>query len=198
MRKAVYTIITVFITGLFATAAVAQTKPGTVSGARPDIEPPTTEAWYCWLCGTPNPFAKEHYKHPAHRPMLSGPARLYGLEASLQAGSTPLPSDLLEERSIQLQLSDEQIARLHRLSAETSDELERPVARLDTHRHELAKLLQSGSEDRVRIKRTLSAVARERVSIEAARIANWIEAREVLTDEQRRALAGMFPAPPPN
>jgi hypothetical protein len=166
------------------------TPPQGVAPARPDIPLPRYEdQWHCWLCGSSNPLPKKHYKDPMHRPM---PA------PDVTAGVPPyvtdkLAAELLLERSVPLQLSDKQSARLENIISRTRKALSKKQSRLERELTDLQELIASGSHNMSRIERQLNAVARSRVDVQSERISAWIHTRKVLNDEQKEILRQRFP-----
>ena len=92
-----------------------------------------------------------------------------------------------------MKLTEEQIDKLEGLATATNMRL--IVRRADVVKSELEiqDLLRSGSDDLAQIKRHLGAVSKARAEIQEARIANFFEARRVLTAEQKKMVKDRFP-----
>jgi Spy/CpxP family protein refolding chaperone len=102
-------------------------------------------------------------------------------------------ADRMLRHAADLKLTDEQIGKLERISSNTKKTLIDLHAEIEKGEIDIQNLLRSGTDDMTRIKRQLEAVSKARVGIEEARIAAFFEARDVLTDEQKKMVKDEFP-----
>jgi hypothetical protein len=87
-----------------------------------------------------------------------------------------------------IELNDGQVSKLQELVYNTKKQLIDLRADVARERLEIQSLRRANSDDLAAFKRHLNVIAKTRADIEAARISHWIEARKVLTDEQKELL----------
>ncbi|UCG53378.1 MAG: Spy/CpxP family protein refolding chaperone [Candidatus Latescibacterota bacterium] len=93
----------------------------------------------------------------------------------------------------ELGLTEDQIAKLETLSHDTKKQLIDLRADIEKEQLEVHKKIRSGSDDLTQIKRHLSAIAKARADIQAAKIASLFEARKLLTDDQKKLIKEKHP-----
>ena len=96
-----------------------------------------------------------------------------------------LAADRMLRHSEALELTEEQVTRLKTLSYETKKDLIDLKADLAKQKLELKKLIDSETDDLTRLRRQIEAMAKKKAELHVAKLANRIEARKVLTDDQR-------------
>jgi Spy/CpxP family protein refolding chaperone len=127
---------------------------------------------------------------PLHHPGRRGGDRFCG------AGRLGM---LLRQADI-LGLTEDQQVKLKALHFSAEKEMIDLRAALQKERLEIRQLMQSEDVDARNIKRQLEAVAQARTNLEFRRISLWLEARDVLTAEQREMIKQKlrgFGGPPP-
>ena len=91
-------------------------------------------------------------------------------------------------RAEQLDLTKEQVAKLEQLAYDTKTELIDLRAAMEKEKLELQQLRRSDSDNLTAITRHLKSIANLRVEVQTAKIANRIDARKVLTEDQKELL----------
>jgi Spy/CpxP family protein refolding chaperone len=102
-------------------------------------------------------------------------------------------ADRMLRQASELNLTDDQTAKLEALAYETKKRLIDLHADIEIEQLEVHKQLQSGSEDLTQIKRHWSAIAKAQVDIKEAQITNLFEARKLLTTEQKEMVKERHP-----
>ena len=87
-----------------------------------------------------------------------------------------------------IELTDGQVSKLEKLVYTTKKQLIDLRADVAKERLEIRRLRQTNSDDLASYRKHLNVIAKIRVDIEEARISNWIEARKILTSEQKELM----------
>lgn len=145
-------------------------------------------------------------KHRTQRPMLAGMRHGgRGLQAHRHrdfrgrqhGGMGHNARGLAAERFLRhaelIELNDGQVSKLQELVYNTKKQLIDLRAGVARERLEIQSLRRSNSDDLAAFKKHLNVIAKTRADIEAARISHWIEAKKVLTDEQKEKMKNPKP-----
>jgi len=104
-----------------------------------------------------------------------------------------LAAERLLKHAAPLELTDKQINKLEDLAFGARKALIDLRAQLEKDKLELRHKLRSGESDIASIKAHLEAMAEMRVEIQTLRIGNWIDARKLLSDKQKKMIMEGFP-----
>ena len=167
----------------------APPPPETTSPDADDVDSPT---WQCPRCGADCPahFGKQghgrHGRRGAHRGVRGRGAELghYGGDQR-RAG---LPSQGMLRHATRLELSDEQIGQLEKLTYDAKSKMIDLNSDLEKARLEMHKQMDTNSDDVSAMKKQLDSIAKKRVSIQELKLQNWIDSKKVLTEEQRKLI----------
>ena len=85
-------------------------------------------------------------------------------------------------------LSEEQVNKLEKLAYDAKKQLIDLRAEVAKARLEMRQLRRSESDDLAEFKTHINNIADKNAQMEEVRINNWIEARKILTDEQKKLL----------
>ncbi len=104
-----------------------------------------------------------------------------------------VPAERMLRGATRLELADDQITRLEKLSYDTRSKLidlesDLEKARLDTRRQ-----METDGDNLSAMKKHLDSMAKIRVNIQELKLKNWIDAKNVLTDEQKQKVKDQFP-----
>jgi len=195
--------------------------PG-VSPSDPALEAPDMGDWRCPYCGKTVPGPAWRQRNPMGRPAPGaerggqrsrayrpnarshdrcdgapgvgmGPHR--GMRGGFD-GAGPrggVPAERMLRHAKDLKLTDEQIETLEQLSYTTKKALVDLHAEIEKEQLEIQNLFRSGSDDLAAVKLHLTAVSKARTGIQEARIENFFEAREVLTEKQKKTMKDAYP-----
>ncbi len=186
--------------------------PTEVSPARPEIKPPVPvhqceHCCCCCCCGTAGhgkPWAKDEF----YRPLLGqgrGKAAPPKVRILHEGGEREFVRERRHirrkahhgkgfatwrflEHARELGLSEEQKTKLKDIAFNTKQEMIDLKAALQKEKLQLKKLLSAEEPSPREIKRQLEAIAQAEVNIKYKRITSMIEAKNVLTEEQRELL----------
>ena len=114
----------------------------------------------------------------------------HGFDAGPRGG---IAAERILRHAADLKLTDEQIKRLEALNHDTEAKLIDLRADIEKGELEIRNELQSGGDDLAKIKRYLDSVSKARAGVQEARIANFFDARKILTDEQKKMVKDAFP-----
>jgi Spy/CpxP family protein refolding chaperone len=92
-----------------------------------------------------------------------------------------------------LKLTDKQIETLEKLSSNSKKALVDLHAQIAKEEIEIQDLLRSGSDDLAAVKRHADALSKARSAVFEERISNFLEARKVLTADQKKLVKETFP-----
>jgi hypothetical protein len=99
----------------------------------------------------------------------------------------------LSHHAADLELTEDQVAKLDELAYTTKMKIIDMHATVEKERLEVKRLLESDNANLDAISQHLHAIAETRADIQAARIANMLEAKRLLTDEQKKMIEERFP-----
>jgi Spy/CpxP family protein refolding chaperone len=182
--------------------------PQGVSGATPDIRPPES-ARVCPKCGAEIP---RKYRRGYGGPQLGARDGRWGDRGDRYCGERHgrkgrsargghgwrgdkqgVAADRMLRNANELELTDDQIARLEMLSYEAKKKLIDLRAGMEKEQLELRNRINSDAEDMTQIKRHLSAIAKARTGMQEVRIENLFATKKVLTDEQKELIKKKHP-----
>lgn len=193
--------------------------PQGVSGATPDIRPPAPDTWMCPKCGEASPYQKRH-KQRMGRPQFGAHAEgheslrggcgdgfcghrkghRHGFGRGHEHGRFEdrgarrgVAADRILRNAGALELTDDQIAKLEKLSYEAKKKLIDLHASIEKEQLELKNRIRSDSEDMTQIKKHLSAISSANAGIQEVKIANLFAARKILTAEQKELVKERHP-----
>jgi Spy/CpxP family protein refolding chaperone len=159
--------------------------PPTTAPDADDVDSPT---WRCPQCGKecPAPFGKQ------------GRGR-YGRRGGKGRGAAPgqfgrdqrragLPSQVMLRRATRLELSDEQITQLQKLTYGAKSKMIDLDSDLEKARLEIQQQMDTNRDDISAMKKHLDSIAKKRVSIQELKLQNWIDSKNVLTEEQKKLI----------
>jgi Spy/CpxP family protein refolding chaperone len=104
-----------------------------------------------------------------------------------------VPAERMLWGASRLELTDDQIAQLEKLSYDTKSKLIDLEANLDQARLEMKRQMETDNDNLSAMKKQLESISNIRVSIQELKLKNWIDARKVLTDEQKSKVKDQFP-----
>lgn len=179
----------------------AGVAPADPSADAPDA--PEADHWRCPHCGA-------MCAGPMGRPRGAGPGkglgggsfreRPFGDRAGWGRGDGHGPGGphgIAAERMIRhsddLKLTDKQIETLEKLSSNSKKALVDLHAQIAKEEIEIQDLLRSGSDDLAAVKRHADALSKARSAVFEERISNFLEARKVLTADQKKLVKETFP-----
>lgn len=87
-----------------------------------------------------------------------------------------------------LDLTEEQVNKLEKMAYDVKKQLIDLRAEVAKERLEMRQLRRSESDDLAKYKTHINNIAEKRAQMEQVLIATWIEARKILTDEQKKML----------
>ena len=173
---------------------VAQAAPDT-----PDTPAtPDTPNYTCPRCGAEcaTPFARHGRGMRAPKGRSSRGAEFgrggRGTRGGFDRG-TRVPAERMLRGATKLELTEEQIAQLEKLSYDTKSKLIDLESQLDKARLEMHRQMETDSDDLAAMKKHLDSMAKIRVNIQELRLKNWVDAKNVLTDKQKQSVKDQFP-----
>jgi Spy/CpxP family protein refolding chaperone len=110
-----------------------------------------------------------------------------------EARKRTVPAERILKHGTRLNLTEEQVTKLEELAHDAKARLIDLRADMAKERLELQRLRQSDSEDIAQFKKHFNAMSKLRVEVQEIRLMNRIEAKKVLTDEQKRLLKEKSP-----
>ncbi len=96
----------------------------------------------------------------------------------------------------ELKLTDAQIKSLERVAYDTKTQLIDLDAALQKARLEFRRQREADSDDIAAMKKQLNTLAARRVDIQELKLKHWVDAKKVLTGEQKKMLKENFPRMP--
>ena len=154
----------------------------------PDADDVDSPTWQCPRCGADCPahfgrHGRGQYGRKGSRGRGAGPS-LHGHDQR-RAG---LPSQMMLRRTTRLELSDAQIAQLEKLTYDAKSKMIDLNSDFEKARLEMQQQMDTDSDDLSAMKKHLDSVAKKRVSIQELKLQNWIESKNVLTEEQKKQI----------
>lgn len=180
-------------------AGVQAAEPGPQSGAQNEAqatpatdtpEPDDRATVTCPNCGgeCPMPYGRRARGMRAPRAHKGGHAWRGGF-----GGGTGVPADRMLRGATGLELTDDQVAQLEKLSYDTKSKLIDLESSLKKARLEMGRQMESDGDDLSAMKKQLDSMAKIKVDIQEMKLKNWIDAKNVLTDEQRQKVKDHSP-----
>lgn len=172
---------------------VSEDEPQVQAPPPPDVEAPDAEdgdspEWRCPKCGANCPF-------PEGRRMRRGGARGAGMRAPRagrqgqfgrgQRGMGLASAGILRHAS-RLDLTEDQISQLEKLAYDAKSQMIDLESDLKKARLELRRQMDGDSGDVSAMNKQIDAIGQQQASIQKLKLKNWIDARKVLTDEQKK------------
>ena len=108
-------------------------------------------------------------------------------------GGTGVAADHMLRNAARLDLTEAQIAQLEKLSYDAKSKLIDLESDQDKARLEMRRQMQTDSDDLTAMKKQLNAMSQIRVNIQELKLKNWIDAKNVLTDDQKQKVKDQFP-----
>jgi len=196
----------VLLFGSFAGVQAAETGPQ--SGAQNEAqatpatdtpEPDDRATVTCPNCGgeCPMPYGRRargmrapraHKGGYGHHSMRHGQGRQGGFGRG--AG---VPADRMLRSATSLELTEAQVTQLEKLSYDTKSKLIDLESSLKKARLEMGRQMESDGDDLSAMKKQLDSMAKIKVDIQEMKLKNWIDAKNVLTDEQRQKVKDHSP-----
>lgn len=104
-----------------------------------------------------------------------------------------VPADRMLRGATRLELADDQITQLEKLSYDTKSKLIDLESDLEKARLEMRRQMETDGDNLSAMKKHLDSMAKTRVNIQELKLKNWIDAKNVLTDEQKQKVKDQFP-----
>jgi Spy/CpxP family protein refolding chaperone len=104
-----------------------------------------------------------------------------------------LAAERLLRKAATLELTDEQIKQLEQLAYNAKSKLIDLETECSKARLEMRRQMETNSDDVAALKKHLDSLAKKRVSIQVLKLENWIDAKKVLTDEQKTLIRMSYP-----
>jgi Spy/CpxP family protein refolding chaperone len=199
-------VLSALLVGGLLSAPVAQAAPDTESEAyaqapaavdedNPGDAPAPT--WTCPRCGAvcPAPYGHRGRGYEGRRSGFRGQRGDFGrARGQGRAGrGVGMASDRMLRQAARLELTDEQTAQLEKLTYDTKSKLIDLEADMDKARLEMRRQMDSDTDDVAAMKKQLDSVAKIRVNIQTLKLQNWIDAKKVLSDEQKKLMGRNAP-----
>lgn len=190
--------------GFAASSAQAQETPVAQSDAQVSPDAPTPSAddapvVTCPRCGAdcPMPYGRRGRGMDAPRARRGGHGRHFTGRGPGHGGGFGRGAGLAADRMLRhasgLELTESQITQLETLSYETKTQLIDLESSLDKARLEMKRQMETDAEDLSAMKKRLDSMAKIKVDIQELKLKNWIDARKVLTDEQKNQVKERYP-----
>jgi Spy/CpxP family protein refolding chaperone len=196
----------VLLFGSFTGVQAAETGPQ--SGAQNEAqatpatdtpEPDDRATVTCPNCGgeCPMPYGRRARVMRAPRAHKGGHGRHqsgYGhARRGGSGGGTGVPADHMLRCATGLELTDDQVTQLEKLSYDTKSRLIDLESSLEKARLEMGRQMESDGDDLSAMKKQLDSMAKIKVDIQELKLKNWIDAKNVLTDEQKQKVKDYSP-----
>lgn len=200
----------VFLTMAGATPAVAG-PDGSASGQEPDSPQataphettPDTQAppdWKCPNCGADSPMRygrrgesgmRGHAGRNGHggKHEHGAPSSFGGMgRAPRQNRGNGLPVDRILRGATRLELTEDQITNLEKLSYDTRMQLIDLESDLEKAQLEMKRLMEGDSDDSSAVKKQLRSLSEKKLGIQEVKLDNWFKAKKLLTDDQKQKI----------
>jgi Spy/CpxP family protein refolding chaperone len=183
------------------TVQVAQATPPDTPETPEPADPPTVT---CPRCGAecPGPYGRHGrgVRAPKGRSFHGSEFRGRGHAPRGGAGrgagigrGDGVPAERMLRNATRLDLSEDQIAQLETLSYETQAKLIDLESDQDKARLEMRRQMETNGDDLSAMKKHLDSMAKIRVNIQELKLKNWIDAKNVLNEEQKQKVKDHFP-----
>jgi len=122
----------------------------------------------------------------------------FGRERAGRAGERGgvIAAERMLRHAEDLKLTDAQTESLERLAYDTKAQLIDLNASLQKARLEFRRQREADSDDIAAMKKQLNTLAAKRVDIQELKLKHWVDAKKVLTEEQKKLLKENFPRMP--
>jgi len=192
--------LAVLLTGGFAiTDAAAQSSAEVV----PPDQPVTPDAptVTCPECGNECPMpqgrrGRHGMRAPKAHKSYGRVSRMHAPHASRGGGfgmSDRVPADQMLRSGSDLDLTDEQVSQLEKLSYDAKLKLIDLNSSLEKARLEMEKEMESGNDNLSAMKKNLESMSKIKVDIQELKLGNWFEAKKVLTEDQKAKVKDRHP-----
>jgi Spy/CpxP family protein refolding chaperone len=104
-----------------------------------------------------------------------------------------VPADRMLGRAERLELTDEQVTQLKKLSYDAKARLIDLESSLEKAQLEMKKQLDADGDDLAAMKKQLDAMAEIKVDIQELKLKNWIDAKNTLTEDQKQKIKSWGP-----
>jgi Spy/CpxP family protein refolding chaperone len=104
-----------------------------------------------------------------------------------------VPADRMLRSTERLELTDEQVTQLKKLSYDAKASLIDLESSLEKAQLEMRKQMDSDADDLAAMKKQLDAMAKIKVDIQELRLKNWIDAKNVLNEDQKQKVKSRGP-----
>jgi Spy/CpxP family protein refolding chaperone len=104
-----------------------------------------------------------------------------------------VPADRMLRSTERLELTDEQVAQLKKLSYDAKSKLIDLESSLEKAQLEMKQQMDSDGDDLAAMKKQLNAMAKIKVDIQELRLKNWIDAKNVLNEDQKQKVKSRGP-----
>jgi Spy/CpxP family protein refolding chaperone len=163
--------------------------------AVPDADDVDTPTWRCPQCGADCPVPPGRQGRGAARGRSAavraprggrhgaGPSR-FGRD---QRGAGLAAIGMLRQAK-RLELSDDQIKQLEKLAYDAKSQMIDLQSNLEKAQLEMHYQMDSDTDDLSAMKKHLDSIAKKRVSIQELKLQNWIDSKNVLTEEQKKLI----------
>lgn len=157
---------------------------------------PDGPAWHCHRCGAECPCF--HGRHrPGHHGRRGGKGHMgfghRGRGDRDHRQGAGLAAERMLKGAAKLELTDEQAKQLEQLAYDARAKLIDLESELSKARLEMRRQIETDSDDLAALKKHLDSLAKKRVSIQELKLENWIEAKKILTEEQKTLIRKSHP-----
>jgi Spy/CpxP family protein refolding chaperone len=104
-----------------------------------------------------------------------------------------VPADRMLRSTERLELTDEQVAQLKKLSYDAKSKLIDLESSLEKAQLEMKQQMDSDGDDLAAMKKQLNAMAKIKVDIQELKLKNWIDAKNVLNEDQKQKVKSRGP-----
>jgi len=104
-----------------------------------------------------------------------------------------MPAEGILRSASKLELTDDQIAQLEKLSYDAKSKLIDLESDLDKAQLEMKRQMETDGDDISAMKKQLESAAKIKVNIQTLKLENWIAAKNVLTEDQKKLVREHHP-----
>ena len=203
IRVVVTIAAAVLLLGSFAGVQAAETGPqsGAQDKAQATPATDTPEASdratvTCPNCGAdcPMPYGRRGYGMRSPRaPRAHKGHHRYSMRRGGFGRGNGVPADRMLRGQTGLALTEAQVTELEKLSYDAKSKLIDLESSLEKARLEMRRQMDSDGDDLAAMKKQLDSMAKIKVDIQELKLKNWIDAKKVLTDDQKQKVKDKAP-----
>jgi Spy/CpxP family protein refolding chaperone len=168
----------------------------------PDETTPAPHEWKCPKCGNSSPMqygrrGERKYRGRDGKHGHGAPSSCRGMGRDTrgpgEGRGKGLPADRFLRGATHLELTEDQVADLEKLSYDTRLQLIDLESDLEKAQLEMKRLMQDGSDDISAVKKQLRSLSEKKLGIQEIKLENLFEAKKILTDDQKQKIRATHP-----